>query len=62
MKFHLHAALDNAAFEDSCSGTEMARILRKLADKLEGYAMGDGDKGKLADFNGNSIGGWVVEH
>ena len=59
MTFKLKADLENAAFEDGCSGNEMARILRKLADQLEGMAL-TGERGTLQDFNGNTIGQWNV--
>ena len=47
----------NAAFEDGNLETELARILRQLADKIEnGYT-----EGKLMDINGNSVGTYELE-
>ena len=45
---------ENAAFEEPGKAAEVARILRKYADQIEG----DGDVGEwaLADYNGNRVG------
>ena len=48
--FILQFSTDNAAFEHSA--TETARILRKIAKRIEA---GDTD-GKIMDSNGNSVG------
>lgn len=55
MKLRIEINMDNAAFgEDAYEcGTEAARILRKLADKLEGPGSGDIT---LYDSNGNPVG------
>jgi hypothetical protein len=46
---------DYAAFEDR--NAELARILRRLADRLdEGL-----EHGRLLDFNGNMVGRWAIE-
>ena len=53
--FKLEFATDNAAFE--CKGaSETARILRKIAKRIE---EGDFD-GKVMDSNGNSIGSFEL--
>jgi hypothetical protein len=45
----------NAAFEDM--GNEIARILRKLADKVEESELNEFDaKFSLMDYNGNKVG------
>lgn len=50
--FKLEFSTDNAAFEYSYGANETARILRKLAKRIE-----DGDfDGKVMDSNDNSIG------
>lgn len=59
---------DNAAFEED-RAAESARILRRLADKIE---RGGGDycaeinngmpaSGSLFDWNGNSCGSWEIK-
>lgn len=49
---------DNAAFEGD-RGTEIARILRKLANKVDGT---DADSNvRLMDVNGNTVGSAGVE-
>ena len=47
---------DNAAFDDA-PASEIARILRSVARKVEQGAEG----GKLIDVNGNTVGSWRVE-
>lgn len=44
---------DNAAFEGG-RGTEIARILRKLADRVDGTDARD--RVRLMDVNGNAVG------
>jgi hypothetical protein len=49
--FNVKISTGNAAFEDN-AGTELARILRELADKLD-----NGETtGILRDYNGNRVG------
>ena len=48
----------NAAFQDGNHKTEIARILRKLADAVEIGAEG---RFNLYDVNGNGIGGAFLE-
>lgn len=59
MRFTLTVEMDNEAFVYQ-EGKETARILRKLADKLEAQ-LREGDSGRLMDFNGNRVGEWRVE-
>ncbi len=56
MKITIDINMDNAAFEES--GAEVARILRKLAERLYDPQVGEG--GKLQDINGNTVGQWEV--
>ena len=56
MEFKLKINTDNDAFQ-SASTHEIARILRKLADKVEDSDM---EGGYLHDINGNRIGEWDV--
>lgn len=63
--FNLTIATTNAAFRDDddnedeasndeATRTELARILREIAGKLENGS----DGGKVYDFNGNGVGTW----
>jgi hypothetical protein len=59
--------MDNSAFEENRSA-EAARILRRLADKLEtsgGFTAtintGQRIDGRLSDSNGNSCGTWEAK-
>lgn len=55
MKLSLSLNTSNAAFEAQ-SGTETARILRELADKLDGGDILPGESIPLRDYNGNTVG------
>ncbi len=59
MKLKLTLEMDNSAFDDGNNRhSETARILSKLADKLE---MNPGcTEGRLVDLNGNTVGQWSV--
>jgi hypothetical protein len=56
MKLKIEINMDNAAFEPD-NGTEAARILRKLADEIDGghYPASSIVK-PLRDYNGNEVG------
>lgn len=57
MKVQIEVKMDNAAFNDSGKGYELARILRKLADNVQdGYAFNENDDTNLLDINGNKVG------
>ena len=45
----------NAAFEDGAGGSEVARILRTLADRYENDGLWD-QTHTLRDINGNRVG------
>ena len=54
-KFTLTITCDNAAFEDGGGETEVARILRETAERVE-----DGTRtGNLLDINGNVVGSYT---
>jgi hypothetical protein len=54
MQFQLSIDCDNAAFEDS---SELARILRSLANKFDGLDVTDVSGSTLVkDINGNTVG------
>lgn len=63
-KFKLEIELDNEAFHDEFGdgdATELARILRKLAERVEYGTPGEGDYGGVKDINGNVVGGWTLD-
>lgn len=56
MTLKIEINMDNAAFEPD-SGTEAARILRKLAADIDGYNYPvDKALRRLLDVNGNAVG------
>lgn len=62
MKFLLTINMDNAAFaEDEGGGIELARILREVADRVDGRIGPEaGSYGGVRDTNGNKCGRWEV--
>jgi hypothetical protein len=54
MKFVMEVTMNNAAFNDD--GSELPRILHKLADDLERYDIAPGVGFYLLDINGNHVG------
>lgn len=58
MKFILKFDCDNAAFGETRSEVlpEIARILREIADKVEG----GNPAGQCRDLNGNTVGEFVL--
>ena len=56
MRYFLELDLDNAAFEDN-PGLEVARILREVADRVDGYSFRNPRTvSPLRDINGNRVG------
>ena len=55
MRLKLSIRMDNAAFGEM-SGSEVARILRKLAADYEGRDLLHGETSTLRDVNGNTVG------
>jgi len=53
MELTITIKLDNAVFSDGFAGYEVARILRKLADK---YGSEDLHDTSIMDVNGNRVG------
>lgn len=49
----IHIDTDNAAFEDMGKATEIGRILRDLAGRIESEGI---DTATLKDINGNTVG------
>lgn len=59
MTFRLVVKMDNAAFE--APGTELARILRELADDVDDQLNDvSGASANVRDVNGNTVGTWKV--
>jgi hypothetical protein len=57
MKIKIDIDTSNAAFADENGGAEAARILRDLADRLEGSGvLARSDTKFLRDVNGNTVG------
>lgn len=54
MELTLIINIENSAFEDA-NGTELAVILRKLADRADGSQL-DGVSWTVMDSNGNKVG------
>jgi hypothetical protein len=48
--------MDNAAFADDNAGPEAARILREIADSIDGGGGVPRCTEKLRDINGNTVG------
>jgi hypothetical protein len=61
MDFALSINMDNAAFADPYNGSEVARILRELADRIDGKELTMGEWRPLQDINGNRVGAALVE-
>ena len=57
-KLTMEINMDNAAFED-CNGTEVARMLRDMAQTMDGCDLLR-EHGLLFDINGNKVGFWKV--
>lgn len=63
MQLTLHMRLNSAAFfdlEGGRDGTEVARILHRLADDLDATGITGSEAGVLTDFNGNTVGAWRI--
>lgn len=66
MQFSLQLGMTNDAFQsyenDICDATEVASILRTLADRLDDANVISAyiSAGTLRDSNGNSVGSWEV--
>ena len=56
MTFRIKIQCDNAAFDDDYR-TELARILKDIATKLEGGR----DGGYVQDSNGNTVGNYALK-
>lgn len=63
MKFQLSFTCDNAAFDDDNRDTEISRLLRDIAQKIEGGAIAElpGKFRSILDVNGNKVGEWRLQ-
>lgn len=60
MRFNLSMRVDNAAFSEDMNN-EIARILRKIADKVEASGKSIYWYQDIFDVNGNNIGQFAVK-
>lgn len=63
MFLSLHMKLNSAAFFDidgTRDGTEVARILHRLAEQVDGTPIEPDLRGPLFDHSGNHVGTWQV--
>lgn len=59
MRAKIEITMDNAAFDEPA--TELGRILRETAGKIEKYGLGaNGDSVTLIDANGNHVGEFKI--
>ncbi len=58
MEARIYIEMDNAAFEKDTEGSELARILRGLADKVDECSMNSEGPWEISlqDINGNKVG------
>jgi hypothetical protein len=56
MKITIKIDTGNAAFSDGNDGSETARILRHLADRIDGEILSKNDCRFAMDINGNRVG------
>jgi len=61
MKLTLEINMDNAAFEDA-PGQEAARILHKIACKIQDWPGANEFNLRLSDLNGNKVGHVTVSN
>lgn len=61
MKFILRISMENAAFADGSEGTELARILRKVADSIENTGEAPRCFENVRDSNGNTVGQYAAK-
>jgi len=56
VKFKVSIDVENAAFEEGEEGSEVARILREVANRFDGDSLEVGRLMPLFDVNGNRVG------
>ena len=61
MTTRIKIAMDNDAFYDGPAGSELARILRHLADKVEELQRDEELSLPIMDLNGNRVGTLEIE-
>lgn len=60
-KFSVQFNTDNAAFEDGAMSSEIARILREIADTVEENGLIEDMPGRVKDANGARVGFYALE-
>ena len=48
--------MNNEAFHECPNGTELARLLRDLANRVDWWTMSAGDSAPINDLNGTNVG------
>ena len=61
MKFIIRIDLENAAFSDGNEGAELARILHKLAERIENAGEAPRYFENIRDYNGNTVGQYAAK-
>ena len=61
-KFTIQLSTDHKAFSEGERDTELARILREIADKIEFSMVPQGSSQTIRDSNGNDIGRWKLHN
>ena len=56
--FSLSIELSNAAFDNGDAGSEVARLLRELAARVDGDDFRHACAGRIHDISGNTVGHW----
>lgn len=59
-RFVAEFSCDNAAFDEGMA-TEIGRILRDVAQRVERGDFHEGDGGAIHDSNGNRVGNWRID-
>lgn len=59
MRFAAEIETGNATFVEPGWRHELARLLRRAADRIEDD---DATEGRFVEINGTSVGGWSIEH
>jgi len=60
MELKVDISMNNSAFNEAGNGTEAARILRVLADRIDGIDLQE-DCGTINDSNGNKVCCWTAD-
>ncbi len=63
MNLQINFSMDNAAFAENLDGGHMeaARILRRIADRIDDFILAGRSVETIYDGNGNGVGRWHIE-